>query len=392
MMTNGINDISNKSKVAIIVVGYNRVPAIKRLLGSLLSAKYQVEDIPLIISIDGSGNQQLYDYVRCFEWPFGKKYVVIQEIRLGLKKHIYQCFDYSQYFRGVILLEDDIFVSEFFYQYTISALDTYENEERVAEIALYKNEMNGYVGLPFSPIQNGSDTFLLQDVCTWGECVTWRMWSEFRSWLTTRDDDDFRSVDMPNAIKQWSRAWSKAYNAFVVSNHKYVVYPHTSLTTNFNDVGEHGGDSGRVTQVNLSFKDTNYHMSAFDEMARYDIYFNNEQLFDWLGLKPEQVVLDTYGYNERVLKKYLLSTRELPLKKEKTFALAMRPIELNVKYGIEGNGLYLYNTKEMEGRSIKGNYSKYVVPFFLDGFRNKLLVKPTIRYVLNRMLKILHIK
>lgn len=387
-----ITNPKSKEQVAIIVVGYNRIPAIKRLLQSLIEAQYAVENAPLVISIDGSGNQQLYDYVQQFEWPYGDKYVNIQKERLGLKNHIFQCFDYSKFFRGVILLEDDVFVSKYFYHYAICALDSYENDERIAEIALYKNEMNGYVGLPFIPMNNGSDTYLMQDVCTSGECITWRMWSEFRSWLSSHSNDDFKIIDMPDIIKNWSRAWSKAYNAFVVSNHKYVVYPHFALTTNFNDVGEHGGDDGSVTQVNLSFKDTEYQMKPFEEMVRYDIYFNNELIYDWLGIDSNQLVLDIYGYNERILKNYLLTTRELPIEKEKSFALAMRPIELNVKYRIDGNGLYLYKTEELRGKSIKGNYSNNVIPFFLDGFRNKLLVKQVSRYLLNKILKFLHLK
>lgn len=384
-----IKNPNSKEQIAIIVVGYNRIPAIKRLLKSLVDAKYDVINVPLVISIDGSGNQQLYDYVLQFEWPHGDKYVNIQKERLGLKNHIFQCFDYSQYFRGVILLEDDVFVSEYFYQYVISALDAYENDDRIAEIALYKDEMNGYQGLPFLPVQNGSDTYLLQDVCTSGECVTWKMWKEFRKWLELHSDDKFLDVDMPDTMKRWERAWSKAYNAYVVSNKKYIVYPHTALTTNFNDVGEHGGDDGSVTQVCLSCKDNDYTMKPFEKMVRYDIYFNNEQLYEWLGYSRDELVLDIYGYNERLLKKYLLTTRELPLPKLKSYALAMRPIEFNVKNNIEGSGLFLYDSSSFAGKSIKGKYSKGVVSYFLDGFRNRLLVQVVIKYVKNKVLNMI---
>ena len=72
-------DLQNKEKVAIICVGYNRIKSMKRLLGSLLKAVYPSKDT------------ELYEYVKEFEWPFGRKYVNIQEKRLGLKDHIYQC-------------------------------------------------------------------------------------------------------------------------------------------------------------------------------------------------------------------------------------------------------------------------------------------------------------
>lgn len=83
----------NKQKIAIICVGYNRIKSMKRLLGSLLNAEYPSNDIPLIISIDCSGDEELYNFVRDFEWPYGEKYVNIQKERLGLRNHIYQCGD-----------------------------------------------------------------------------------------------------------------------------------------------------------------------------------------------------------------------------------------------------------------------------------------------------------
>lgn len=152
-------DLQNKEKVAIICVGYNRIKSMKRLLGSLLKAVYPSKDIPLVISVDCSGDTELYEYVKEFEWPFGRKYVNIQEKRLGLKDHIYQCGELTNQFKAIILLEDDLFVSPFFYSYVLKTLDKYGNDSRIAQISLYKNERNGYVGLPFVNIQNGSDVF-----------------------------------------------------------------------------------------------------------------------------------------------------------------------------------------------------------------------------------------
>ena len=54
----------NKDKVAIVVVGYNRIKSIRRLLNSLLVAKYPNDDVPLVISIDCSGDLELYSYVQ----------------------------------------------------------------------------------------------------------------------------------------------------------------------------------------------------------------------------------------------------------------------------------------------------------------------------------------
>lgn len=377
----GIDNIQNKEKVAIIVVGYNRLNSVIRLLNSLLEANYTVKDIPLVISIDCSGDHDLYAYVRSFEWPYGDKYVNIENERLGLLKHITKCGRFTSFFKAIILLEDDLYVSPHFYSYVMQMLQMYSTDERIAEISLYKNERNGYVGLPFENEQNGCDVFLMQDVSTWGECWTEKMWQGYEKWMNEHTENDVLSIDMPEIIKKWERAWSKYYNAYVVESGKYVLYPNVSLTTNFSDAGEHGGDNHSVVQVNLLQRDCTYRLAPFDKLVKYDIYFNNDQLVEWLNIPMEDLCLDIYGFLRKTKKRYILSTRTLPYRIIKSFALNMRPIELNVKYNIKGKGLYLYDTSE----SGKGDnsYTKEVVPYFLEGFSPFLLV----RYVLKSLFK-----
>lgn len=102
---------------AIVVVGYNRIVSIKRLLKSLQEAYYASIAVPLVVSIDKSDCTELYDFVENFEWTHGNKYVIIQEKKRGLKEHIYRCGDLSKFFKSVTILEDDLYVSPFFYDY-----------------------------------------------------------------------------------------------------------------------------------------------------------------------------------------------------------------------------------------------------------------------------------
>ena len=188
---------SSKEKIAIVVVGYNRLNSIKRLLQSLLDANYSHHDIPLVISIDCSGDEELYNFVIDFRWPFGDKYVNIQKERLGLKNHIFQCGDLTKHFKAVVLLEDDLYVSPFFFEYVEKTVEVYGDNDAIAEISLYKNESNGYAYLPFINLQDGCDVFLMQDVSTWGQCWTEQMWKKFVSWNSNHSDDDIQNVDNP---------------------------------------------------------------------------------------------------------------------------------------------------------------------------------------------------
>lgn len=383
-----LNTEANKDKIAVVVVGYNRLKSITRLLNSLIAADYCGLNVPLIISIDCSGDEELYKYVNDFKWVHGQKYVNIQKERLGLLKHIYQCGDLSKYFKAIILLEDDLVVSPVFYSYALQTVNYYKNDSSIAEISLYKNETNGYVGLPFVNEQNGYDVFLMQDVSTWGECWTPEMWESFVEWRDCHTEEDVLNIDMTDIIKSWTRAWSKYYNAYVVATHKYVLYPNIAVTTNFSDAGEHGGDNNSLVQVNLQQKDFQYRFAPSDKLVKYDIYFNNESLYEWLGFSVEDVCLDLYNFHPNTYKKsrYILSTRKLGYKIVKTYALHMRPWELNVKHNISGTGITLYDTT-VKARVGGEEVNEEVIPYYLQGMNMRLIAKHVLKKISKKIFK-----
>lgn len=387
------NDYSNKTKIAIVCVGYNRIGGLQRLLNSLQRGEYpEGESIPLVISIDCSGNEELYEYARSYEWNHGAKYVNIQNKRLGLRDHIYQCGDLTKYFKAVVLLEDDLFVSKHFYSYVVQTLNRYGDDSRIAQISLYKNEINGYVGLPFSERKTDSDVFLMQDVSTWGECWNERMWNKFVEWRETSSEDKIRTIDMSSIIKNWTRAWSKYYNAYVVDTGKFVIYPSVSHSTNFNDAGGEHGSDGSFVQVSLMNTAKTYNLPDFDKLEKYDIYFNNIHLYKWLGISPDDLCLDLYGYNRNEKqKKYLLSTKILPYKVIRSFSLSMRPIEVNVEENLSGDGIFLYDTNSQVTPD-KGIYSKDFVRYHLQGFDYRLLLKEVSTHFRERLCVKLRLK
>lgn len=381
-MTKSISSIDkeeNRGRVAIIAVGYNRLDSMTRLLSSLTKASYDCDNVPLIISIDASGNQELYDKVNSFEWAYGDLYVNIQSERLGLKRHIFSCMDMSEHFRAVILLEDDIYVAPQFYNYTLAALDAYEQDSKVCGIALYGIARNGYVGLPFIPMNNGYDVYLHQDVCTWGECLTYSMWHSFRLWLEENETRTYEEIEMPSEIKMWTRAWSKYYYAYMLESEKAFVTPYVSYTTNFSDSGEHG-NSTNVAQVPIQWGGCKkYAMPPSSFLVSYDAYYNNMAIYAALGLNSEELTLDLYGNNDFYLsKRYVLTTRMLPYKIVKEYNLSFYPIEVNVLQNIEGQGIRLYDTttrsEGVKPKKIQYDYLKYYL-----GLNNPRL---SLKYVL----------
>lgn len=369
-----INELNNKEKIAIVVVGYNRIKSMRRLLNSLANAHYEHDDIPLVISIDCSGDTELYQYVQQFDWKHGSKYVNIQDKRLGLKNHIIQCGDLTKYFRAIILLEDDIFVSEYFYQYVEQAVDFYYDEDRIGGISLYQNEMDG--GTPICFMNDGSDTYLKAAAASWGECWTDRQWEGFRTWYDHFSDDGFKELDMPENVKKWPKAWSKYYMAYLVANGRYFVFPQISHTTCFGDAGEHSSSSSNIGQANLLCGQPQYRFKPFDEMTRYDAYWTNEAVYQWIGLSKDELCVDFYCSKINIRKcRYILTPSKLSLKIVRSFGMTMRPIELNVKYAIEGRELFLYDSVDGEACAASTGLPWNISNYYLRGYNPRLAVK-----------------
>ena len=367
-MSKSINDAGNKDLVAIVSVGYNRLKSQKRLLESLAKADYsKFSSVPLVISIDCSGDTVLYDYVNSFDWPYGDKYVIIREKRMGLKEHIFACGDLTKYFKGIILLEDDIYVSKDFYNYTIQMDAAYGDCDDVASIALYSNEMNGFCWLPSNHIHNESDVFAVQAVSTWGEAWNERMWSGFRKWLANTDIP-WQEIDMPHQIKEWTKAWSKFFDAYMVLENKFSIFPYTSLTTNFSDAGEHGDANNTIVQVSLQQGHKKYSVLPFERLMKYDVYSNNIDLANVLNIPLEDVCLDLYGVRPNDHnKRYYLSVKKLPYKLVKSWGLYMRPQELNVWEDVSGNDIFLYDTTARARKPRGGGFTNRML-YYQHGF------------------------
>ena len=378
-----INIPITKDKVAIVAIGYNRLESMKRLLGSLLRAHYEEVDVPLVISIDCSGDTELYDYVNAFEWPFGPKYVNIQKERLGLLKHVVQCGDLTAFFKGVILLEDDIFVSEYFYEYTRKAVEYYYDDDRIGGISLYRNEMGGTI--PVALPQDGNDVFLRQSVASWGECWTDKMWAGFKQWFDSPANQDLTPVDMPDFIKGWKKAWSKFYMAYQVVKDKYFIFPSVSLTTCFSEAGEHGFDS-TIGQVTLLSGPKEFRFVPFEDMTRYDIYGTDSRVYDWIKIPEEELLVSFRGARPNNLKKrYILSPYNYPYGVVKSFGLNLFPIELNVRYELAGSGLFLYDTA-IAAKS-KKNPPISIAYYYLKNFNIRLMARYVLHYTKHAVLR-----
>lgn len=375
---------NHKNDIAIVAVGYNRKNSLKRLFSSLQRAHYN-HSVPLVISIDCSGDKDLYEYVNNFDWPYGDKYVNIQTERLGLKNHIIQCGNLTTYFKGVIILEDDIFVSEYFYSYVEQVVNFYYDDDRISCISLYRNEMQGEIGLPVISAQDGTDVFLKQSVASWGQCWTDKMWNGFIQWYENENSEDFSKVDMPDFIKRWTKAWSKYYISYEIQKNKYCIFPSVSHTTCFCEAGENAKFASLIGQVTLLSGPKRYNFVPFEQMTKYDIYGSNLEIADWLQLSRDELIIDLYGNNANFKsKRYLLSPFAYAYEIVRGFEMSLRPIELNIKYQLEGNDIFLYDTtKPSINKNKVTDLPLSFAYYHLRSFNFRLLIRYIVQYIIS---------
>lgn len=369
-------------KPAIILVNYNRPDCTKRILESIGNAKYLFSRIPLIISIDCSEKtSEIEKIAKDFEWKYGDKIIVKYDERLGLKKHILKCGEFSEKYGAVIVLEDDLYVSNNYYQYAVQALSRYRKEERVAGVSLYSHWWNGYGNCFFTPEKSHFDTFFGQFSITWGECWTKEQFNRFKMWL--QDNQEF--IDdplLPKDVSKWGiKSWGRLFFRYLVKNNLYYVIPYNAFLTNFSNAGEHNDGVSSCHQVPLdrSTKEKIFSFPSLEEGVLYDSFFDRilKTSDEIENISGDKICVDL-NHCKRVSfdKKYLLTdVKYRKLKKIHSYSLCLRPIEDNALRGITGNDIFLYELPNSKVFYLNNKRcSKYRLAYELYGFKWSRLI------------------
>lgn len=334
-------------KPAIIVVTYNRPNSLSRILKSLLIAKYEEADIPLVISIDyqdSENHDQVISIANDFDWEYGEKEIIEYKENLGLRKHIILCGDMSEKYGSIIVLEDDLFVSPYFYSYSLNTQSYYKHNQNIGGVSLYNHKINFNLRLPFEPLPSNSDVYFLKIASSWGQSWTFKQWRKFREWYNDVNETlEFEKV--PKYVKYWPKSsWLKFFISYLEENDKYFVFPKTSLTTNFSDAGTNNKSKNTDFQVPLLIEKKDYiYENLEDSINRYDSFFEilPEILQQFVTkLKDEDFTVDMYGIKElnKIDTKYLLTSKKLKVNRKPLFSLGLdlKPFTMNVILGVEG--------------------------------------------------------
>lgn len=336
--------------IGVIVVGYNRVKSIDRLLRRLNACDYPHSQVPLVISLDNCGKPDVYNCASAFEWKHGPYQVLLQPERLGCKQHVLKCGGYMEQFGwdAAVVLEDDVYPSAAFYRYAQQAVARYQDDDRIAGISLYSMPQNQTVRLPFTPVLSEYDAYFMQLAQSCGQVWMKRQWRAFRDWFAENDGPFPNRPGIPANVTRWPESsWLKHHIRYCIEENKYFVYPYESLTTNFSDVGQHTGIASNTLQVRLQQQAKQRY--SFPELdgapVLYDAWHENQRLAELLGLTPEILNVDIFGGKGNPEgKRYWLTTVPKPYQVLRSFALSLFPMDMNVLCGLEGKQIFLYDT------------------------------------------------
>lgn len=346
------NNTMNK-RLAIVIVAYNRQDSLSRLLSMLLVADYPVDKgVPLVISIDGDGSEEVVHMANEFKWPYGNKEVIVHSKNLGLRQHILSCGDLTEQYGAIIMLEDDLGVSKFFYQYTLLALDQFSSEEDIAGVSLYKHLINVNCGSSFEPMDNGLGYYYMQFPQSWGQAWTSRQWTGFRQWYEIETNWS-KPLDLPKYIDGWPESsWLKYFTRYMIDQGKYFVYPMKSLTTNFSDTGTHVFRQDNTFQVALAEYCPSFRGVETSQVVCYDAYFEMSEPTLRMFM-PEfsssSIIVDLYGIRDLSVcdaDQLLLTVRPCS-ESVRSYGLRLKPREINVELNVPGDKIFLTKRKHL---------------------------------------------
>ncbi|NQU66441.1 MAG: hypothetical protein HQ510_00725 [Candidatus Marinimicrobia bacterium] len=361
---------------AIIVVAYNRPDSLNRLLVSLQTASFSSDSIQLIISIDGGENERVKDIATEFQWSHGSKEIICHWNHLGLKQHVFYCGDLTQKYGNIILLEDDLMVSPYFYQFAVNALEFYKDVTEIAGLSLYQYEITENGFFPFVPIDDEYSTYFMQVPSSWGQAWTAQQWEGFKQWLTAHEK---RTESLlPQYVKQWPEtSWKKIFFKYLIDTDRYFVFPRQSYTTNFGDPGTHADRQG-LFQISLSMESPSVLLAPFMKFCtRYDAWF--ELLPECLkhrapNLGNTSLTVDLYGTKDldTINSEFILTTRR-STQAEQSFGMKMIPAMQNVIHDVPGNKINLTRKKFVIDEPLPRHFYYYQTASIHENIYNDLI-------------------
>ena len=221
----------------IVVLTQKRYNSLGRLIDSLLAATYEgdivdiefhVDQVALTASSyfaregDVIGRQKVLDMLERFEWPYGKKRIQENRVFEGIRGQwlgAYVSPFASNEGEVVVILEDDIVVSPWFFYWLKRAHRAFANRTDVAGFSLQRRKITAS-GAAIANVQTQNNTPYLQlQVGPWGFSPRREVWAQF---VQEYDNID---IDQNTLISSaWYRKHQEEGRSHAMWTHHFLSY------------------------------------------------------------------------------------------------------------------------------------------------------------------------
>ena len=218
---------------ALAIFGYNRPEHLRKCLEAVTKNK----TIDTYIFLDGGYTEDVLKVANEF-YPYLQ--IIRDSEHLGCAKSVYSGIDFVFcHYDSIIVLEDDIIVSDNFIEYMLNGLEFYKDKKDIGSLTGY------------AMVEN-KEVYSAKRFTGWG-WATWKdRWESFNRDIEPLDSwgDDF-PVMLDNALKYKIDTWDAQFGAYHFMNDLKCICPPKSLTKNIGSYGTHTkGLSKFDTEIN----------------------------------------------------------------------------------------------------------------------------------------------
>lgn len=333
------------SPPTIVVVAHARPESTDRLLRSVLSADVE-PGTDLVVSVDRAAAgeaRSLSDAVIALandvEWLHGAKQVLVHDA-IGLVAHFEACGGLADDHGAVILLEDDLLVGNGFQRWAVAALAHAETDDRIAGVSLARPAHDGYRGLRFEPVDDGTDAVYAQVPWYDGMAFTGSMWQSLQA------PADPSTTLHPALDELGDDEWFPELMRHLVERDRWWMLPRSSHGTGTGAAGAHFDDRTDWFQVELAVAaPQTFRFASLDESRSiYDDHMEPTAAgLARLGVNAGEWVIDLGGTRalDGLDSAQLVLTTRPTTDPVRTWGTAMHPLVMNVVAGEPGAGISL---------------------------------------------------
>ncbi|CAH1800889.1 unnamed protein product [Owenia fusiformis] len=262
----------------IIVITYNRPVSLLRCLKSLNDVDYIGHRVKLDIFIDRSSkskavSQITYSIAKAFSFLHGKKTVNVHKKHVGLYGQWLETWRPTEDNKEIaVILEDDITVSPFFYEWLRAAHAQYDARTDVSGYALANvNQLAAAPGGIVVPLNYTA--YIYPILGSWGFSPHRDRWREFLAWYDSASiDASFNPYVKGIRHTEWYESFQKTnyqksmwsmWHIYFSHIHKlYCVFPnlpdHYMFARNHQDRGFHYSGNVKADQVDKLVSNLNW--------------------------------------------------------------------------------------------------------------------------------------